>query len=78
MRFYDEVDAILTRSESGPAMGYEEQAEAGAILAGAMMGYEDDTDAITCPVNSYTAQSYEVIPKNEDKQTHTGKKVTPL
>lgn len=76
MRFYDEVDAILTRSESGPAMGYEEQAEAGAILAGAMMGYEDDTDAITCPVNSYTAQSYEVIPKNEDKQTHTGKKVT--
>ncbi|XP_029563488.1 bifunctional phosphoribosylaminoimidazole carboxylase/phosphoribosylaminoimidazole succinocarboxamide synthetase isoform X1 [Salmo trutta] len=71
MRFYDEVDAILTRSESGPAMGYEEQAEAGAILAGAMMGYEDDTDAITSPVNSYTTQSYEVIPKNEDKQTHT-------
>nr|XP_046156483.1 uncharacterized protein LOC123996807 isoform X1 [Oncorhynchus gorbuscha] len=71
MRFYDEVDAILTRSDSGPAMGYEEQAEAGAILAGAMMGYEDDTDAMTCPVNSYTAQSYEVIPKNEDKQTHT-------
>ncbi|XP_035593066.1 multifunctional protein ADE2 isoform X1 [Oncorhynchus keta] len=89
MRFYDEVDAILTRSDSGPAMRYEEQTEAGAILAGAaMMGYEDGKDAIfmssdratarmgheerTRPVNSYTAQSYEVIPRNEDKRAYTG------
>ncbi|XP_041704692.1 multifunctional protein ADE2 isoform X1 [Coregonus clupeaformis] len=89
MRFYDEVDAILTRSDSGPAMGYEEQAEAGAILAGAaMMGNDDGKDAIfmmsdratarmgheerTHPVNSYTAQRYEVIPRNEDKRTYTG------
>lgn len=96
MRFYDEVDAILTRSDSGPATRYEEQAEAGAILAGAaMMGYEDGKDAIfmssdratartgheerTRPVNSYTAQSYEVIPRNEDKRAYTGKrKVTQI
>ncbi|KAK6313949.1 hypothetical protein J4Q44_G00154080 [Coregonus suidteri] len=71
MRFYDEVDAILTRSDSGPAIGYEKQAEAGPILAGAMIRYEDDTDAMTHPVNSYTAQIYELIPRNEDKQTHT-------
>lgn len=96
MRFYDEVDAILTRSDSGPATRYEEQAEAGTILAGAaMMGYEDGKDAIfmssdratartgheerTRPVNSYTAQSYEVIPRNEDKRAYTGKrKVTQI
>uniref|UniRef100_A0A4W5PCA4 Uncharacterized protein n=1 Tax=Hucho hucho TaxID=62062 RepID=A0A4W5PCA4_9TELE len=65
MRFYDEVDAILTRSDSGPAMGYEEQAEAGAILS------EDDTDAMTRPVSFELCKSYEVIPRNEDKQTHT-------
>ncbi|XP_010870567.1 multifunctional protein ADE2 isoform X2 [Esox lucius] len=46
MRFYDEVDAILNRVDSGPAIRYEEQAEAGAILAGGtVMGYEDDTEA---------------------------------
>ncbi|KAL1022609.1 hypothetical protein UPYG_G00029840 [Umbra pygmaea] len=47
MRFYDEVDAILNRADSGPVIRYEQQAEAAAILArGGMMDYEDDTAAI--------------------------------